>query len=329
MSEVLKNLSDALANTVEAVSPSLVRVESRRRIPGTGIVWSSGNGESLVVTAHHIIERPDNIGVGIEGGDTANAVLVGRDPESDIAILRVQADLPAANWNKDEDLKVGHLVLALGRPGEDVQATLGVVSALRTLEDNRHQKREHGHGEQRHGRRRGQRRGGWGFGFGWGPGRLLTFVQTDVVMYPGFSGGPLVDASGAVRGMNTSGFRGASITLPTTVIARVADALLTHGRMRRGFLGVGAQPARLPDALTEKLDQETGLLVVSVESDSPAANAGLLVGDIIVALDGESVTNLDELLALLSGERVGKEVPVSLVRGGQPIDISVTIGERV
>ncbi len=319
MSEVLKNLSDALANTVEAVSPSLVRVESRRRLPGTGIVWSSGTGESLVVTAHHIIERPDNIGIGIDGGDTTNAVLVGRDPESDIAILRVQADLPAANWNKDEDLKVGHLVLALGRPGDDVQATLGVVSALRTLEDTRRHKREHGRGRK-------QRGGGWGFG--WGPGRLMTFVQTDVVMYPGFSGGPLVDASGAVRGMNTSGFRGASITLPTTVIARVADALLTHGRIRRGFLGVGAQPARLPDALAEKRDQETGLLIVSVEADSPAANAGLLVGDIIVALDGESVTNLDELLALLSGERVGKDVPVSLVRGGQPIDISVTIGER-
>jgi S1-C subfamily serine protease len=154
-------------------------------------------------------------------------------------------------------------------------------------------------------------------------------IKTDVVMYPGFSGGPLVDASGKVQGMNTSGFmRGASITVSTETINGLIDALLEHGHVRQGYLGVGAQPVRLPSELAEKLGQETGLLLAMVESNSPAEKAGLFMGDTIVSLDGEPTPHLDALLSLLTGDRVGKNVMLKIVRGGQIQDVDVAIGEK-
>lgn len=297
MTEVLKDLSDSLAAAVEAAGPGIVRVEARRRLPASGIVWSA---DGVIVTAHHVVERDENIEVGLSGGETVPATLVGRDPTVDLAVLRVEAsDLTPLDWAAPEDLRAGHLVLALGRPGRTVQATLGVVSAL---------------GDS------------WRTPAG---GQLDRYLQTDVVMYPGFSGGPLVDVNGQGLGLTTSALlRGVSLALPATSLRQGVETLLTHGRVRRGYLGVGAQPARLPAALEEQLGQETGLLLVSVEPDSPADDAGLLLGDTIVALDGETVRQLDDLLALLSGDRVGKSVPIQVVRGGQVQQLTVTVGER-
>jgi len=150
-----------------------------------------------------------------------------------------------------------------------------------------------------------------------------------VLMYPGFSGGPLVDVSGRVIGLNTSALlRGVSLTLPASTVRGVVEALLAHGRIRRGYLGVGSQMVRLPETLQNELGQETGVLLVSVEPDSPAGQAGLLLGDTLVGMDGQPVRQLDDLLGLLSGERVGRTVPARIVRGGQLQEISVTIGER-
>jgi S1-C subfamily serine protease len=155
------------------------------------------------------------------------------------------------------------------------------------------------------------------------------YIQTDVVMYPGFSGGPLVSGDAAVHGLNTSGFgRGASVALPVATIRNTVNTLKEHGKMKQGYLGVGVQPVRLPDAVREELEQDTGLLIVSVENDSPAAKGGLFVGDIIASLDNEATEQLDELLALLSGERVGKAVQVQIVRGGALQTLNVTVGER-
>jgi S1-C subfamily serine protease len=194
-------------------------------------------------------------------------------------------------------MKVGHLVLALGRPGKTVQATLGIVSAL---------------GDSWRSRTGGQ---------------IDTYVQTDVVMYPGFSGGPLVNAAGQIVGLNTSALvRGTSLTLPTTTVRRVVEDLLTHGQVQRGYLGIGIQPARLPAALAGELGQKTGLLLVSVEADGPAERAGLFMGDTVVALDGERVRHHDDLMALLSSDRVGATVPVRIIRGGQLCELQVTIG---
>ncbi|RMG86432.1 MAG: PDZ domain-containing protein [Chloroflexi bacterium] len=320
MSEYLENVSNALSEVIETVAPFIVRVEARRRLPATGVVWSTKNDQSFIVTAHHVVEFDEGITIGLEDGTFLEAELIGRAPHLDLALLRVDAALPVPQWVKTDKLKVGHLALALGRPLAQVQAALGVISYIYT-ED----KRKHGdHSHEHHGRHKRHRRGRRFGRFM----RMSSHFRADVVMYPGFSGGPLVTASGEIAGMNTSGFRGASITIPTQAIEQVVNALMTHGKMRRGYLGVGAQPARLPEALAAELEQETGLLIVSIEADSPAAESGLLVGDIIVALDDESITDLDELLALLTDDRIGKQAELTIVRGGQQTTVNVTIGER-
>ncbi|NDJ75535.1 MAG: PDZ domain-containing protein [Chloroflexi bacterium] len=297
MPDVLQQLSDDLVATVNTAGPRVVRVEGRRRMPATGVVWSA---DGVIVTAHHVVTRDDRLGVGLPERDTIPATLVGRDPSTDLAVLRVdERNLTPAQWADADDLTVGQLVLALGRPGQTVQATLGVVSAA------------------------GQ---AWRTPTG---GHLDRYLQTDVVMYPGFSGGPLVGAGGSVLGLNTSALlRGVSIAIPVNTVQRVVETLLAHGHVRRGFLGVSAQPVRLPETLAEELDQETGLLLVGVEPDSPAGEGGLLLGDTIVALDDEPVRHMDDLQALLGGDRVGVTVPVQIVRGGAIMSVDVTIGER-
>jgi len=297
MTSVLQTLSQEMAATVEAAGPAVVRVEGRRRVPATGVVWSA---DGLIVTAHHVLSRDERITVGLPDGSTRPAALVGRDPSTDLAVLRADGGgLTPAAWASGDGPGVGQLVLALGRPGRSVQATLGIVSAL---------------GES------------WRTPAG---GQIDRYLQTDVVMYPGFSGGPLVDASGQVLGLNTSALlRGISVTVPAATVRAVADALLAHGHIRRGYLGVGAQPVRLPEALAGQIGQETGLLIASVEPGSPADAGGLMLGDTIVALDGHPVHHMDDLLALLGGDRAGKAVPVRVVRGGKVQDVTVTIGER-
>lgn len=334
MADTLKGLSDALVAAVDSTNPSIVRVEARRRLPASGIVWSGGDSQSLIVTANHVVEYEENIQIGLHNGETVSATLVGRDPGSDIAVLRTASTLSPASVN-DEPLKVGHLVLAMGRPARNVQVTLGVVSAIG---ENAEEYRFPGRGRRPEGRGEGEReRGGrhgrrWG-GMGWMNmpfgARMEGAIQTDVTMYPGFSGGPLVDADGKVRGMNSSALRGVSVTVPVSRLRKAAEALVKHGKVRQGYLGIGAQPVRLPDALATELGQESGLLLVSVEPNSPAEKAKLFIGDIVVALDGISVRHLEELVGLLSGDRVGTEVSVVLVRGGQVQEAKVMIGERV
>ncbi len=297
MADVLQNLSDDLAAAVDTAGQSIVRIEGRRRQSASGIVWSA---DGLIVTAHHVLESDEGIKVGLPNGETVDATLVGRDPTTDVAVLRVAASgLTPAKWLEIGSVKVGHLVLALGRPEADVQATLGVISALD---------------------------GEWRTHAG---GRIDTYVQTDVVMYPGFSGGPLVSAGGAVIGMNSSALaRGVSLTLPAATVKRVADALATHGRIKRGFLGVSAQPVRLPANIAESAAQETGLMLVAVEPGSPADQGGLVLGDVIVSLAGQAIRQMDDLMSMLTGDRVGTAVAVKVVRGGEVTEKSVTIGEK-
>lgn len=294
---VLSEFSNALAAAVEYGGAGIARVEARPRLPASGIVWSS---DGVIVTAHHVVEQDDNIGIGLPDGRTTTAKLVGRDPTTDLAVLRAQTSgLTARTWADPASIKTGHLVLALGRPEQTVMATLGVVSAV---------------GES------------WRTPAG---GRLDQYLQTDVVMYPGFSGGPLVDANGNFIGMNTSALlRGISITIPAKTLRQVVETLLTKGRISRGYLGVGAQPVRLPDALAQTQKQETGLLIVSVEPNGPADKAGLMLGDVIVAIDGQPVRHLDDLLGALGSDRVGATVPAKIVHGGAAQEVKVVVGER-
>ncbi len=297
MTDTLLNLSSALASTVAAAGSNVVRVEARHRLPASGIVWST---EGVIVTAHHVIERDDDIRIGVANGDSIPATLVGRDPTTDLAVLRGEVTgLTQPSWAEIDSMRVGHLVLALGHPGRTVQATLGIVSAL---------------GET------------WRTPMG---GLVDQYLQADVAMYPGFSGGPLINGDGHVVGLNTTALlRGITLTIPVSTIRKVVETLLVHGRIKRGYLGVGIQPARLPVALTEQLEQDTGLLVISVEPGSPAEQAGLLLGDTIVALDGQPLRYPDELLAVLSGEQIGSTVTIRSVRGGQLQELTAIIGER-
>ncbi len=297
MAEVLQSFSNALADTVASAGQSVVRVDARRRLPASGIIWTA---DGVIVTSHHVVERDDNITVGLPNGDSVAATLVGRDPSTDLAVLRAQVNglavLPRADVTS---LRVGHLVLALGRPGESVLATLGIVGALA---------------------------GSWRTPAG---GQVDRYVQTDVVMYPGFSGGPLIDMAGQVAGLNTSGaLHGVSLAIPVPTLSRVVESLLKHGHVKRGYLGVGAQPVRLPTGLSEKLGQETGLLLISVEPDSPAEKGGLLLGDTLIALDGEPLRQMDDLMVQLGADKVGKPVTLRVIRGGQTQEVKVTVGER-
>ena len=296
MAEILSQLSEALAETVAAAGKSVVRVEGRSRLPASGFAWSD---EGVIVTANHVLERDDDIAVGLPDGGSPKATVVGRDPTTDLAVLRVDTtDLSPPGLAEPDGARVGNVVLALGRPGRTTQATLGILSAL---------------------------------GDGWltrAGGRVDRYLQTDVVMYPGFSGGPLVDASGNVLGLNTSALlRAVTVSLPVPTIRRVVETLLAHGRIRRGYLGVGAQVVRLPEA-PKPPEQETALLVVSVEPGSPAQKGGLLLGDTIVSLNDQLVRHLDDLLAQLSGDLIGRKVPVKILRGGQIQELTVTVGEH-
>jgi S1-C subfamily serine protease len=235
------------------------------------------------------------------------AVIAGRDPGNDLALLRLEnpqlsGEGPAPAEIASEPARVGQLALALGRPSQEgIQASLGIVSALG--------------GPVRTGR-----------------GILLEkYIRTDAIPYPGFSGGPLVDAAGRVIGLNTSGLaRGAGLTIPIAYAWQVAQALAESGHVRRGYLGVRSQPVELPAAMQEALgwEQGTGLLLVNLEEGSPAAQGGLQVGDILVSLNGERLASPDDLLVLLSGPLAGQEARIEILRGGQPKTLAVTIGER-
>jgi S1-C subfamily serine protease len=294
---VLSDLSQNLAAAVQAAGEALVRVEARPRFAASGIVWSA---DGVIVTANHVVEEEENITVGLPNGKTVPSKLVGRDPTTDIAVLRAQTtSLTPRSVAPPDTLQVGSLVLALGRPEKSAMATLGILSAI---------------GES------------WRTPAG---GRIDRYLQTDVIMYPGFSGGPLADANGQIVGLNTSALlRGISVTVPMATLRLVVETLLTKGRISRGYLGIGAQPVRLPAALAKQLNQETGLLLASVEPSGPGDKAGLLLGDVIVTVAKEPVRHLDDLLSALAGDRVGTTVAVQIVRGGQLLLVQATVGER-
>ena len=293
----LEQLSNGLADAVERVGASTVTVNARRRIPASGLAWAPG----LVVTADHVIEQDEDITIGLPDGREVNATLAGRDPGSDLAALRVEADLRPAERAADGSARVGHLVLAVGRPSEnDLQTSIGVVSAVGDAWRSRS----------------GTDVGG--------------YLRSDTTFFPGFSGGPLADVEGRVLGINSSRFRpGSGITIPVAAAAEIVDALVSQGRIRRAYFGVGTQPVRLPAALVESAGgQGTGLLVVNVAEDSPATRAGVFVGDILVALGDTALTSTEAFQSVLVPDRVGSTVGITVLRGGERREIDATLAER-
>lgn len=297
MSLEFHDISNALADAVKKAAAHVVRVDARRRHPASGVVWSA---DGLIVTANHTVQREDGIRVGLADGNEVNATLVGRDPSTDLALLRAEASgLSAATWLDADAIRIGLLVLALGRPGQTVQASLGIVSALG---------------------------GEWRTG---GGGRVSHFIRPDLVMYPGFSGGALLAGSGEIIGLTSSALlRDGGVALPAATVKPVVETLLTHGHMRRGFLGVGVQTVRLPAAIVDEVNQKTAVLLTSIEAGSPAEQSNLLLGDILVRFDGEAVRQPEDLSALLAGGRAGQQVDAQIVRGGTLTNIQLTVGER-
>lgn len=290
-------LSEALASIVEKNNASVVRVEARRRVPSSGVVWSA---DGLVITAQHTIEREEEIEVGFADGRKAEAKLVGRDPGSDLAVLRVAAgDLSVPTWSQADALKVGHLALALGRPGRSVRATMGIVSALG---------------------------GEWRTPAG---AQLERYLQTDASLPPGFSGGLLADSSGNALGMNTSGlWRGHSLAITTATLRRVVEKLVAHGRIRRAFVGLGSLPVRLPAKAAQTSGQEAALLVIAVQPEGPADQGGVLLGDALLGVDGRPLAQVEDLLEALTEERIGAELRFRVLRAGEVREVTVRAGTR-
>jgi S1-C subfamily serine protease len=296
MNDFAWQFSESLAGAVEKAAAGVVRLNGRRRRPSSGVIWSQG----VVVTTHHVLEWEEDIAVGLPDGSTTTAAVIGRDPSTDLAALRVAGPTPEPpEWGGAAEVKAGHLVLSLSRPGQRIRASLGMVGAV---------------GE------------GWRTPMG---GRIDTEIQTDLGIHTGFSGSALVDLRGRVLGVNTAGiYRATANVIPTATVRRVVDALLAHGQVRRGYLGIGTQPVRLPRELAERLGQPSGLLIVSVEPGSPADQAGLVLGDAILAFEGTPLRHPGELLPLLEEERIGKEATLSILRAGEVREIRVTVGAR-
>lgn len=300
----LRALSDDLAAAVERAARSVVAIHARPRIPASGVYWRDG----VIVAASHTIRKEQEIAVTLPNGSRASAQLVGRDGGTDLAVLRLDATPAAgavtpAERAAADALRVGALVLAVGRPGDEgVTTSLGVISALSDK---------------------------WRT---WSGGEIDRFVRLDLSVYDGFSGGALIDADGALLGINCSALaRGTPLTIPNATVDRVVEALLTRGHVARAYLGVAMQPVRLTRALAEHLglgEAARGVCVVMVESDSPADRAGLLVGDVIVSAAGEPVTEPQDVAELLGAERVGAMLALSVVRGGERRSLDVTVGER-
>ena len=292
-------LSNEMAGAVEHAGGAVVAVNARHRIASSGVYWRQG----VVVTADHSVRREEEITVTLPDGHTVPATLAGRDSGTDLAVLELQGgELAPAEIGDASLLKAGHMVLALGRSAEGVlSASLGVISAISSARRP------------------------------WRGSQTDPLVRLDLVLYPGFSGGPLVDAQGRVTGINTSGLsRSMAFTIPASTVHRVADELLTKGYIARGYLGLGMQPVRLPDALQAKLKlaANSGVIVFSVEPDGPAERAGMLIGDVLVALGGTAVRDTNDLQAMLGAESVGKTLGASIIRGGNLAELPITVGER-
>lgn len=298
MANPLSDLSAALVQAVEQAAGFTVMVNARRRRPASGVACAA----DLVLTADHVIEREEDIQVLTPGGQVMPAALAGRDPAADLALLRLAEKALSPAPAAAADGAVGQLALTVARPdAQGVQAGLALISAVggpvRTV------------------------RGGL----------LKRYFRLDAAPLPGFSGGPLIGADGKVLGVNTSGLAaGHFLSLPVSLAWETAALLEKDGRIKRGYLGVRSQPVEIPQAAQAQLGraQANGLLLVNVEEHSPAGEAGLLVGDILVAIGGHSVSDAEDLVFSLSAEVAGKTAAVEVIRAGKPVALTVKIGEK-
>jgi S1-C subfamily serine protease len=292
---ILETISSEFASTAEKVGSSVVAVHARRWMPSSGIEWTKG----VVVTVHHGVQRDEDIKVLLAGGRVVSAKLAGRDPGTDVAVLRIEEGSSGAPQLGDStSLRLGHLVLALGRTRRgDLVASSGIIGEWRN------------------------RRGG----------QLDQHIRLDLALYPGFSGGPLLNARGEVVGINTRGLgHGRAVTVPVATVNRVVEELLKKGHIARPYLGIAMQPVEVPENMRSKLLTETraGLLVVHIENGGPAEKAGVLLGDVVFEVGGKPVEHMDAIQDSLATAKIGDVLQVRVIRAGEIKPVSITLGER-
>ena len=316
-SGLLDAYSTAVVNAARRASPAVVNIEVKHKAPegqphhprrgqpmggsGSGFIFTP---DGLILTNSHVVHGADSINVTLSDGRSFSAKLVGDDPETDLAVIDINAsNLTSVEFGDSSAIQVGQLVIAIGNPyGFQYTVTAGVVSNLARS-------------------------------FRTGVGRLIdNIIQTDAALNPGNSGGPLVDAHGRVMGVNTAiiaGAQGICFAIPSNMAQFVASRLIRDGRIQRSYIGVSGQNVPLHRRVVRfhKLEVETGVLIVGLESDSPAAKAGLTDGDVVVELDGKPVRNIDDLQRLLTDERVGVTIPIVVLRRTEMLTLDVTPAE--
>ena len=291
----LLQLSNELADTAAAVAASVVQVRGHQR-PGTGLVYA----EDLVLTTTRALGREDGLRLTRPDGGTVDAELAGWDPATSLALLRAAGlGLPALTPGSTPP-RVGNLAMAIARSWSNaLTASVGIVSVIG--------------GPLRTGRRRA----------------IDEVIRTTAPMHDGFSGGAFVDAGGALIGVTTAArIRGLAVVIPAAIAWKTAATVLEHGGVRRGYLGIAVQPMRFAAEQRPAPDREGAVLVTAVSGGSPAARGGVIVGDVILELDGHHLASPEDLLDLLQGKTVGRPVTLRVLRGGAPLDVAVTVEER-
>jgi len=299
MQSPLLSLSNEVARLVEEFQPYVVAVHARAHRPSSGVHWRPG----IVVTADHTIRRDEDIQVTLPDGKRMDATLAGRDAGTDIAALRVEGlGSPVAQTSGSDSAKVGEWALVLGRsPNSGPNASLGVISACS---------------------------GPWRT---WRGGQLDKYIRLDATLFPNSSGGAVVDCRGGLLGIATAGLsRIAGLAIPASSVNRVVDVLVAKGHLPRGYLGIGAQPVGIPEALRTSLSLpgKYGIMVVKVEPSGPADQAGLLLGDILVGLGEAPVEGLEDLQSFSDSGAIGKPFKGQVIRAGSLHEVEITIGER-
>src|SRR5579863_902677 len=297
MASSLVSLSHELASLVESSAAPVVAVQGRPRFNSSGVHWSPG----IVVTAEHTLRQDDDIVVSSGAGDELRAEVAGRDPGTDLAVLRVKdLTIPTAPKSEDSGHRPGNLIVAIGRNKNSANAAVGVISSLSGPSQT------------------------------WRGGKLDQVIRLDVALHPVASGSAVVDSTGKLIGIATPILsRAAVFAVPNVTVERVVQALLAHGRLPQGYLGAGLQPIRLPEHLTKSLGVPAagGLMTVSVDQDAPAGKAGLTIGDVLLELNGQSVDRPEAVRPLLA-ESVGKTISARVMRGGKLVNLEIAVAER-
>jgi len=299
MENTLTNLSSHLVEIVERFSSHVVAVHARRHFPSSGVIWGSG----IVVTADHTIQRDEEIQVTLPDGKAGTAQLAGRDPGTDLALLKVEGFAsPSPTPPTAQSVRAGELALVLGRsPDSGANASLGIISAVS---------------------------GPWRT---WRGGRLDQYIRLDAKFFPNSSGGAVINTRGEVVGIGTAALsRMAGLAIPASVVHRVAEKLQKEGYIARGYLGVGVQSVPIPDALRTQMTQgnESGAIILGVEPRGPADQAGLLIGDVIVALGDSKIEGTSDVQTFADSNGVGTSTKVSYFRAGTLKESTLVVGER-